>query len=96
VEFGNGPAAKNRGDHPFERLLMEMDIKHRYTGPYRPQTDGKTERFRQTLKENFIKDALCEDMDDLKNELSGFWVCYNEHGHHSAIGNIPPANRLNM
>jgi transposase len=52
---------------------MEMAVKHRYTGPYRPQTDGKTERFRKTLKEDFIEEALCEDMDDLKNELSGFF-----------------------
>jgi transposase InsO family protein len=73
-----------------------MAIQHRYTGPYRPQTDGKTERFWKTLKEDFIKDALYEDIDDLKNELSGFLVCYNEHGPHSAIGNIPPAKRANM
>jgi transposase InsO family protein len=76
--------------------LPELAGKHRYTGPYRPQTDGKTERFRKALKEDFIEEALYEDMDDLKNELSGFWVCYNEYGPHSAIGNIPPANRLNM
>jgi transposase len=50
AEFGSGPAAKNRGDHPFECLLLEMAIQHRYTGPYRPQTDGKTERFWKTLK----------------------------------------------
>jgi transposase InsO family protein len=96
AEFGSGPAAKNREEHPFERLLMEMAVKHRYTRPYRPQTDGKTKRFWKTLKEDFIEEARYEDMDGLKNELSGFLVCYNEHGPHSAIGNIPPANRLNM
>jgi hypothetical protein len=72
AEFGSGPAAKNKGEHPFKRLLMEMAIQHRYTWLYRPQTDGKTERFRKTLNEDFIKEALCEAMDDLKNELSGF------------------------
>jgi hypothetical protein len=96
AEFGSGPAAKNKGDHPFERLLPEMAGKDCYSRPYRPQTDGKTERFRKTLKEDFIKDAFCEDIDDLKNELSGFLACYNEHWPHSAIGNIPPAKRLNM
>jgi hypothetical protein len=74
----SGPAAKNKEEHPCERLLMEMAIQHRYTGPYRPQINGKTERFQKTLKEDFIEEALCEDMDDLKNELSGFLVCYHE------------------
>jgi transposase InsO family protein len=89
-------AAKNKEKHPFERLLPKMTVKHRYTVPSRPQTDGKVDRFRRTLKEDFIKDALHGNIDDLKNELSGFWVCYNEHGPLSAIGNIPSANRLNM
>jgi len=44
-EFGSGPLCKNKSEHPFERLLLEMDIKHRYTKPYRPQTNGKIERF---------------------------------------------------
>jgi hypothetical protein len=56
---------------------------------------GKWNVFWRTLKEDFIEEALCEDIDDLKNELSVFGVCYNEHRPHSA-GNIPPANRLNM
>jgi transposase InsO family protein len=63
-----------------------MAVKHRYTGPYRLKTNGKVERFWRTLKEDFIEEALYEDMDDLKNELSVFLVCYNEHGPHSAIG----------
>jgi transposase InsO family protein len=61
AEFGSGPAAKNRGEHPFERL-PEMAVKHRYTRPYRPQTDGRMERFWRTIKEDFIEDALCEDL----------------------------------
>ena len=44
-EFGSGPLTRNKNEHPFERLLLEMDIKHRYTKPYRPQTNGKIERF---------------------------------------------------
>jgi transposase InsO family protein len=70
AEFGSGPAVKNKGEHPFERLLMEMTVKDRYSRPYRPQTDGKVERFWRTIKEDFIKDALYEDMDDLKNETN--------------------------
>ena len=28
-EFGSGPLTRNKNEHPFERLLLEMDIKHR-------------------------------------------------------------------
>jgi transposase InsO family protein len=56
AEFGSGQFAKNKHDHPFERLLTEM--KHRYIKPYPPQTNGKIERFRKTLKEDFINDVI--------------------------------------
>ena len=36
---------KNKGEHLFERFLVEMQIKHRYTKPYHPQTNGKTQDF---------------------------------------------------
>jgi hypothetical protein len=62
AEFGSGPAAKNKEEHPFERLLMEMAVKHCYTRPYRPQTNGKTERFWRTIKEDFIEEALYEEL----------------------------------
>ena len=45
LNFEQKPLQKNKDEHPFERLLIEMQIKHRYTKPYRPQTNGKIERF---------------------------------------------------
>lgn len=90
AEFGSGPLAKNKDEHPFERLLIEMQMKHRYTKPYRPQTNGKIERFWKTLKEDFIDDALYNDINDLKTELLGFLVYYNEHRPHSALNNLTP------
>ena len=32
-----------KDQHPFERMLLELGIKHRYTRPYRPQTNGKVD-----------------------------------------------------
>jgi hypothetical protein len=90
AEFGSGQFTKNKQDHPFERLLKEMGMKHIYTKPYRPQTNGKIERFWKTLNEDFIEDALYEDVEDMKNELLGFLIYYNEHRPHSAINALTP------
>lgn len=96
AEFGSGPLSKHKENHPFERLLMEMQMKHVYTKPYRPQTNGKIERFWKTLKEDFIEDALYQNLEDLKEELLGFLVYYNEHRPHSAIEGRKPIEMINM
>ena len=96
AEFGSGPSTKNKDQHPFERLLMEMDIKHLYTKPYCPQTNGKIERFWKTLKEDFIEDALYENLEDLRNELLEYLVYYNGYRPHSAINGLNPKQMLNM
>ncbi len=90
AEFGSGQYSKNKENHPFERLLMEMQMKHKYTKPYRPQTNGKIERFWKTLKEDFTEDSLFNDINDLKEELLGYIVYYNEHRPHSSLNGKTP------
>jgi len=48
----NGPEFKGklRYDHPFETMCKELGIKHIYTRPYRPQTNGKIEAFFKIAK----------------------------------------------
>ena len=90
AEFGSGKNTNNKEEHPFERLLLEMEMKHIYTKPYRPQTNGKIERFWKTLKEDFTEDSLFNDKEDLKNELLGFIAYYNEHRPHSSLNGKTP------
>ena len=90
AEFGSGKFAKNKEEHPFERLLTEMEIKHIYTKPYRPQTNGKIERFWKTLKDEFLEDSLFNDKEDLKDEILGFIAYYNEHRPHSSLNGLTP------
>lgn len=94
AEFGSGKDAKNKDEHPFERLLMEMNMKHKYTKPYRPQTNGKIERFWKTLKEDFEEDSLFNDIEDLKEEILGYIVYYNEHRPHSSLNGLTPKEFL--
>ena len=94
AEFGSGEFAKNKEEHPFERLLTEMEMKHIYTKPYRPQTNGKIERLWRTCKEEFLEDSLFEDKEDFKNELLGFIAYLNEYRPHSALKGLTPKDFL--
>ena len=46
--------------------------------------------WRYTLKEDFLDDALYEDIDDLREELLGFLVYYNDHRPHTSLENLTP------
>jgi len=80
----------NRDEHPFEAMLLELGIRHRYTRPYRPQTNGKIERFWRTLDEDVIEGATFDNLDHFTNELFEYLVYYNNLRPHQAIGNLTP------
>ena len=62
--------------------------------PYQARHNGNVERFLKTLKEDFIECSLYEDIADLKEELLGFLVYYNEHRPHSSLGGLTPKEFL--
>lgn len=80
----------NQDSHPFERMLIELGVKHRYTRPYRPQTNGKVERFWRTLNEDLIEGTTFDSLDHLKDELAQYLFYYNELRPHQGIGGITP------
>ena len=81
---------KKKESHPFERMLQELGIKHRYTKPYRPQTNGKVERFWRTLNEDMIDNNYFDSIDHLKRELAEYLFYYNEFRPHQGVkGTIP-------
>jgi transposase InsO family protein len=88
-EFGTKSSSRKR-EHPFERMLMEMGIKHRYTRPYRPQTNGKAERFWRTLEEDLLHETTFDNVNELKDELLQYLVYYNEHRPHQALSGKTP------
>ena len=88
-EFGS-KNSKNKQSHPFERMLIEMGIKHRYIMPYRPQTNGKVERFWRTLEEDLLRETTFDNLDELKKELEEYLYYYNhERPHQGLSGNTP-------
>mgnify|MGYP006278946071 CR=1 FL=1 len=94
----NGPemgtkGSKTKRGHPLERLFEEMGIKHRYTRPYRPQTNGKVERFWRSLEDDLLRDATYDSVDQLRQELNEYLCYYNHHRPHQALGGNTPAQK---
>jgi transposase InsO family protein len=84
-------ASRNRPDeHPFEAMLLELGIRHRYTRPYRPQINGKIERFWRTLDDDVIDGATFDNLDHFANELFEYLVYYNNHRPHQALAGKTP------
>ena len=92
-EFGTRSSQKKDG-HPFERLLIEMGIKHRYTRPYRPQTNGKIERFWRTLNEDLINETHFESDDHFEQELMEYLLYYNQERPHQGMKGKTPVEML--
>ncbi len=92
-KFG-GKNLKNPQEHPFERMLMEMNIKHRYTRPYRPQTNGKIERFWRTIETELLEDMVFDSIEDLQNELAQYLYYYNYERAHQGINGLSPVKFL--
>ena len=89
-EFGR-KQTKAKQAHPFERLLQEMSIKHRYIRPYRPQTNGKIERFWKTIEQDVLEGTYFEDYEHLQKELTEYLYYYNHERHHQGIDGKTPA-----
>jgi len=94
-EFGPSTSQQKR-NHPFERMLMETGIKRRYMQPYRPQTNGKVERFWRTLKEDLIEDTDFDSFEELEDELLKYLAYYNWERPHQGINGKKPIDMVNL
>jgi len=70
------------------------DRRHKTTRPYRPQTNGKAERFNRTLLEEWAYDRVFTSNDERAGTLDDWLRDYNWTRAHSSLGNHPPASRL--
>jgi transposase InsO family protein len=78
----------------FGQLLWRRAIRHIRTRPYTPRTNGKIERFHQTLMREWAY-ALEYASSDARRQALPHWINhYNERRTHSALGNRPPRHRV--
>jgi len=78
------------GRNNFEYLLAYLGIRQKNGAPGHPQTQGKIERFHQTLKRWLEHQPAARTLAELQAQLDGFRLAYNEHRSHRAIGRATP------
>jgi transposase InsO family protein len=79
--------------HAFRKALGD-GIEHRRTRPYRPQTNGKVERFHRTLADEWAYARLYTSDTERCQEYPRWLHNYNHHRGHTALGGQPPASRV--
>jgi transposase InsO family protein len=71
-----------------------LGLRHLRTRPYRPQTNGKAERFIRTLLAGWAYGAIYGSSRERTAALDGWLWHYNHRRRHSALGHQPPVARL--
>ena len=73
------------------RWLEDHEIKHVRGAPYHPMTQGKIERWHQTLKNRILLENYFLP-GDLEAQIAAFVDYYNNHRYHESIDNLTPAD----
>jgi len=89
----NGPAYRS---HAMSATVAALGLKHRFTRPYTPRTNGKAERFIQTsLREWAYAHSYSHSL-QRSARLSSFLHHYNWHRPHHSLNLLAPASRLGL
>ena len=81
--------------HAHAAACRELGLRHLRTRPYRPRTNGKAERFIQTLQNEWAYGRLYGSSSERTAALPPFLNHYNFKRRHGSLGHQAPATRLN-
>jgi len=77
----------------FRDYLHLVGIRHILAAPYHPQTNGKLERYHQSIKRE-VNQVPYEFPSQLEKAIANFVEYYNFHRYHKALSNVTPADVL--
>jgi transposase InsO family protein len=80
--------------HAYRQALAELGLRHLRIEPYRPRTNGKAERFIQTLLDEWAYERIFGSSAERTAALPLFLERYNFRRPHGSLGHRPPASRL--
>jgi transposase InsO family protein len=89
----NGSAYRSK---LFAAALRQLRIRHLFTKPYTPKTNGKAERFIQTSLREWAYAAIYSNSSHRADHLQPWLHRYNWHRPHSALNLNPPISTLNL
>ena len=90
ARFSRGNDGTRDQPNAFEQLLSDLAITQKNGGPNKPTTQGKIERYHQTLKRWLRADGNVESIEALNEQLVRFAHIYNTQRPHRAIGRRTP------
>lgn len=87
----NGSAFRSK---PFKQACEQLGITHKFTRAYRPQTNGKAERFIQSALREWAYGWTYQNSEQRRQALNSWQHHYNWHRPHHGIGRVAPMSRL--
>jgi transposase InsO family protein len=78
----------------FQEYLDDQEIEHIVAEPHSPQTEGKIERFFQTIKNELLRKVKFTDFEDAKAQIRSFVESYNIERPHQGIQGKRPSDRF--
>lgn len=91
VMTDNGSCYRSKA---FSKACKQLGLRHIFTRPYTPKTNGKAERFIQTSLQEWAYARAYNTSDERSAELPRWLHRYNWHRPHGSIGSMPPISRL--
>ena len=77
----------------FAAALAASHTHHKHTRPYRPQTNGKVERYHRTMATEWLYSRAWTSNEQRRQALQAWLDHYNYHRPHSSLGGRPPISR---
>jgi putative transposase len=78
----------------FKSFIRHCGMTHVRTSPFYPQSNGKIERWHQSMKRECIRPKTPTTLDEARRVVTEFVSEYNHHRLHAAIGYVAPVNKL--